>query len=105
MDSEHLLVWLALVPEEVSPIRVGMLCRRHADAMVVPRGWTLDDRREAKPRLFRVADAPTTNHPSRSRKARAKAADRTDRSDQVEPIERPLQLDFDAVAELSLIHI
>src|SRR5690606_10810302 len=27
--------------------------RRHADAMVVPRGWTLDDRREPMPRLFR----------------------------------------------------
>lgn len=31
----------------------GVLCRRHADAMVVPRGWTLDDRREPQPRLFR----------------------------------------------------
>lgn len=30
-----------------------VLCRRHADAMVVPRGWTLDDRREPVPRLFR----------------------------------------------------
>jgi len=94
MDSEHLLVWLALVPEDVSPIRVGMLCRRHADAMVVPRGWTLDDRRESKPRLFRVADAPTANHPSRGRKPRVKAAD------PVEPIEPPLQLDFDTVLEL-----
>ena len=90
MDSEHLLVWLEIVPAEVSPIRVGMLCRRHADAMVVPRGWTLDDRREAKPRLFRVADAATINHPSRGRKRRAKP-------EPLEPIEPPLQLDFDAV--------
>ena len=25
--------------------RAGVLCRRHADSMVVPIGWTLDDRR------------------------------------------------------------
>ena len=76
MDSEQLLVWLEIVPEDVTPVRAGVLCRRHADAMVVPRGWTLDDRRESKPRLFRVTDAPpmhtsTANHPSRGRKPRA----------------------------------
>jgi len=101
MDSEQLLVWLAIVPDEVSPIRVGMLCRRHADAMVVPRGWTLDDRREAKPRLFRVAEAPTTdqatNHPTRRRKPRSKPGERVDA---VEPVEPPLQLDFDTVVDL-----
>ncbi|MCU1367428.1 MAG: hypothetical protein JWN39_3067, partial [Ilumatobacteraceae bacterium] len=70
MESERLLVWLAL-PGSVMPIRSGLLCRRHADAMIVPRGWTLDDRREAMPRLFKVADAPapaaSANHPSRVR--------------------------------------
>jgi hypothetical protein len=86
MDSEHLLVWLEIVPQGVTPIRVGMLCRRHADAMVVPRGWTLDDRREAKPRLFRVGEAATTNHPSRGRKPRARPT---------EPVDPPLQLNFD----------
>ena len=103
MDSEHLLVWLAIVPDAISPIRVGMLCRRHADAMVVPRGWTLDDRRESKPRLFRVADAPTANHPSRGRKRRVKPTELTDATGSTKPtrpIEQPLQLDFDAVVEL-----
>ena len=38
-------------------MRAGALCRRHADALVVPRGWTLDDRREPAPRLFRVTRA------------------------------------------------
>lgn len=79
MENDRLLVWLQVVPEGVSPIRTGVLCRRHADAMVVPRGWTLDDRREATPRLFRVADPPasaaagiatTANHPSRGRRSR-----------------------------------
>jgi hypothetical protein len=56
MDSEQLLVWLEVMPDATAQRRVGLVCRQHADAMVVPRGWTLDDRREARPRLFRVAD-------------------------------------------------
>jgi hypothetical protein len=41
-DPGRRLAWL----EPVVPGRVaGGLCRRHADAMVVPRGWSLDDRR------------------------------------------------------------
>lgn len=36
-------------------IGLSILCRRHADALSVPRGWSVDDRREAKPRLFTVA--------------------------------------------------
>ena len=39
-------------PMRRSTIRT-CLCRRHADCMVVPRGWTLDDRREEFPRLFK----------------------------------------------------
>jgi len=34
---------------------LSILCRRHADALSVPRDWTVADRREAKPRLFTVA--------------------------------------------------
>jgi hypothetical protein len=30
----------------------GSLCRRHADALIVPKGWHIDDRREEIPRLF-----------------------------------------------------
>src|SRR3954467_13824717 len=85
-DVDRLLVWLAPRDPEGDPLRAGSLCRRHADAMIVPRGWTLDDRREAMPRLFRVTEtAPRTlddetgehtapapadasnNHPSRGR--------------------------------------
>lgn len=89
MENNRLLVWLEVVPDGVTPIRTGVLCRRHADAMVVPRGWTLDDRRESTPRLFRVADPPpgaslTANHPSRGRRERS-----------VPDIEPPLQLVFD----------
>lgn len=34
----------------------GRLCRRHANALVVPRGWTVDDRRQPVPQLFRNLD-------------------------------------------------
>ncbi|MGH9132301.1 MAG: DUF3499 family protein [Ilumatobacteraceae bacterium] len=54
MVPEDLLFWVdTLHPAESHD--TGVLCRRHADAMVVPRGWTLDDRREPQPRLFRPA--------------------------------------------------
>ena len=46
---------------------VGMLCRRHAEAMVVPRGWTLDDRRDPDLHLFKP---PATTKRPRSRTRR-----------------------------------
>jgi hypothetical protein len=55
MVPEDLLFWVDALQTDG---HAGVLCRRHADAMVVPRGWTLDDRREPQPRLFRSpADA------------------------------------------------
>src|SRR5512143_2736246 len=57
-DAEHLMVWIDAY-DGVAHGRDGVLCRRHADAMVVPLGWMLDDRREPVPRLFRApASAP-----------------------------------------------
>lgn len=51
------MVWLSpFEPEEKArPYGTGILCRRHADALAVPRGWHVDDRREAVPRLFKTA--------------------------------------------------
>jgi hypothetical protein len=34
----------------------GRLCRRHANALTVPRGWTIDDRRDPTPKLFRIEE-------------------------------------------------
>ena len=69
-DPDRLLVWLAAFDPESERTRAGVLCKRHADSMVVPIGWTLDDRREQQPRLFKprppAAAAPVT--PSRRRK-------------------------------------
>ena len=44
MVPEDLLFWVDMF-HPADRHDTGVLCRRHADAMVVPRGWTLDDRR------------------------------------------------------------
>ncbi len=57
MRAEDLVFWLdALRPD--TDLTHGVLCRRHADSMIVPRHWTLDDLRDPEPRLFRTATAP-----------------------------------------------
>jgi hypothetical protein len=38
----------------IDGMQVNGLCRRHADALVVPRGWRIEDKRENMPRLFPV---------------------------------------------------
>ena len=70
-DVDRLLVWLSPRDPEGDPLRAGSLCKRHADAMVVPRGWTLDDRREATPRLFRTE--PSAGGSPRAPRSKVKA--------------------------------
>lgn len=53
IDTDNLIVWIESF-DLAANVRAGVLCRRHADAMVVPLGWMLDDRREAIPRLFKT---------------------------------------------------
>lgn len=53
-SSERLLAWLADLGEDRSS--AGALCEAHADAMVLPRGWWLDDRRTDEPTLFRARE-------------------------------------------------
>ncbi|MEM8746506.1 MAG: DUF3499 family protein [Actinomycetota bacterium] len=52
MRTEDLVFWLAAVAGDDAPPR-NLLCGRHADSMVVPRGWTLDDQRDPDLHLFR----------------------------------------------------
>lgn len=51
IDPYELVVTIEAFDDERSR-RAGVLCRDHADSMLVPNGWTLDDRREVAPRLF-----------------------------------------------------
>lgn len=70
MDAGERLVWIDAEPA-VDPSRAGALCRRHADALRPPRGWTLDDRRDEMPRLLRVPENGATV-PERRSVARAR---------------------------------
>lgn len=46
----------------------NVLCKTHADRLKMPKDWLLDDRREANPRLFRVA-ASVEQKPARDHTA------------------------------------
>lgn len=87
VEHEHLLVWLD-IPERVGEDRGGVLCRRHADSMVVPVGWTLDDRREPAPRLFRAPERATAEPLVEVTRRRAR------------PVPKPAPLQLDLTAEL-----
>lgn len=79
MDHAALLVWIddnARSERELA----GRLCRRHADALVVPRGWTIDDRRDPIPRLFRSIAQDITAGTARSRR-QSEPRDRNPRAD------------------------
>lgn len=71
IDAEHLVVWIESL-DGAQSYRAGVLCRRHADAMVVPLGWMLDDRREPVPRLFKTREAAPRVAP-RTRRSRSHA--------------------------------
>jgi hypothetical protein len=88
-DAEHLVVWLDAF-HVAQGARSGVLCRRHANAMVVPLGWMLDDRREPEPRLFQ-APPPVIDEPVvKKRRAQRPVVAEQLRLDTVDvPVERP----------------
>ena len=90
MRPEDLVFWLGALREDGDDT-VGVLCRRHADAMVVPRDWTLDDLRDPDLRLFRPPPADPSGQPTRRRPARR-------RSDDTEQLQL-VAVDDDLVAE------
>ncbi len=77
IDKIALTVWVdnRAIPERE---HAGRLCRRHANALIVPRGWTLDDRRESIPRLFKALAeevAAQGNNTKRKSKPKRKAVE------------------------------
>lgn len=85
IDHVSLVVWVdntAVSERELA----GRLCRRHANALVVPRGWTIDDRRDAVPKLFRVEDEKVSD-----------AKPKTKRVPKKEPSESPSLFESPAV--------
>lgn len=71
MRAEKLVFWLDRL-SDAAPSEGGVLCRRHADSMVVPRNWTLDDLRDPDLHLFRP---PAAVEQPRSRSRRSHSND------------------------------
>ena len=72
IDHSTLVVWVdnKAVSERD---HAGRLCRRHANALSVPRGWTIDDRRELVPKLFVVKTSDEGEAPPAKKKKVASA--------------------------------
>lgn len=83
MRPEDLVFWIDVLPDDLESA-AGVLCLRHADSMVVPRGWTLDDLRDPDLHLFRPPAA------------RPVVRVRTHRLPRVEPSDAAHQLELDA---------
>lgn len=67
MRAEDLVFWLDVLRPHTD-LSSGALCGRHADSMVVPRHWTLDDLRDPEPHLFRPpTPLPAPSPPTRRR--------------------------------------
>jgi hypothetical protein len=69
IDTANLLVNIdAPIPRDSS--RVNILCRRHADSLVVPRDWQIIDNRTKKQRLFSAPASHSGRTTSRSSSAK-----------------------------------
>ena len=73
MRPEDLVFWLDAIHDD-DGTKSGVLCRRHADSMVVPRYWTLDDLRDPDPRLFRPPSALPSSSPVPRRRSQPAAS-------------------------------
>jgi hypothetical protein len=92
-DAERQIVVLDGLADTTTPAS-GVLCARHASAMVLPKGWWLDDRRVARPSLF-TGGRGSAAEPSAAPAPRAR---RTRRPRVVaEPPAEPLPLEPEAV--------
>lgn len=74
MRPADLVFWIDALGDDGDDASHGVLCRRHADSMVVPRNWTLDDQREPDLHLFR----PPAAEPARPTARRASTRRRND---------------------------
>lgn len=81
MRPEDLVFWIDVLRDDDQV--GGVLCLRHADSMVVPRGWTLDDLRDPDLHLFRPP--PAAPRPPTVRSTRRTAGDATGEQLRLDP--------------------
>jgi len=81
LRPEALVFWLDNIDGPLG--EGGVLCLRHADTMIVPRGWTLDDLRDPDLHLFR----PPAAEPVQPRVRRAVVSASGETPDPAEQLE------------------
>ena len=91
MRAEELVFWIDAIGGGPGPDR-GVLCQRHGDTMVVPRGWTLDDQRDPDLHLFRPPPRNGAKRPRRTPVDRANPTEQLELDGVVpEPVEQPVE--------------
>ena len=82
--------------EVVNDERRSALCATHGDRMSVPKGWSIDDRREDPPRLFKTPKSVAAPAKSTTKKSA------TELKQKKKPTVRPMlfQTDKDVVQEV-----
>lgn len=74
-ERSTLTVVLTHFVGELNDGSYNVMCTRHADILTVPKGWTIDDRREDPPRLF-AAPGKKPNKSEKSKDATSSIARR-----------------------------
>ena len=83
IDPQRLLLTLQN-HEVVKGERRSALCATHGDRMSVPKGWSIDDRREDPPRLFKTAKSGVAPEKASAKKSA------TESKQKKKPVVRPM---------------
>jgi hypothetical protein len=83
IDPQRLLLTLQNY-EVVKGERRSALCATHGDRMSVPKGWSIDDRREDPPRLFKTAKSGVAPDKASAKKSA------TESKQKKKPVVRPM---------------
>ena len=83
IDPQRLLLTLQNY-ELVKGERRSALCATHGDRMSVPKGWSIDDRREDPPRLFKTAKSGVAPEKASAKKSA------TESKQKKKPVVRPM---------------
>ena len=83
IDPQRLLLTLQNY-EVVKGERRSALCATHGDRMSVPKGWSIDDRREDPPRLFKSAKSVVAPEKASAKKSA------TESKQKKKPVVRPM---------------
>jgi hypothetical protein len=67
-DAPKRLVWFDQYDDSVSHTAAGRLCRRHAESLIPPRGWVVENRRAVDGMLFEPipVERPTRPDPPKA---------------------------------------